>query len=89
MLHDTQLGVDFVLRVASALKAKPQGPQAAPSTSPAAPGPASASAPAATSATQGQNAAPPPAPVPAPWRNPFLPPDPELTVGCKLCLTTG
>ncbi|GIL48321.1 hypothetical protein Vafri_4603 [Volvox africanus] len=57
VLRDLSLGIDFVLRVATALKAKPQGPPA----SQPAPGPTAASS------------APP-------WRNPFLPPEPELFV---------
>ncbi|PNW71310.1 hypothetical protein CHLRE_16g648850v5 [Chlamydomonas reinhardtii] len=60
MCRDAGLGVEFVLRVATALKAKPNGP----------PQPA-----------QDKAAAAPSAPAPAPWRNPFSPPEPELTVG--------
>ncbi|KAG2499597.1 hypothetical protein HYH03_002538 [Edaphochlamys debaryana] len=58
VLHDPSLAVDFVLRVAAALKAKPTGLPA---------GGDRGSAPSAS--------APPP-----PWRNPFSPPEPALTV---------
>ncbi|GFR46338.1 hypothetical protein Agub_g7909 [Astrephomene gubernaculifera] len=67
MFHDSQLGVDFVLRVATALKAKPQGPptQGSPSKVPG--------------EQSGKGPQPAASPKPA-WRNPFLPPEPELFV---------
>ncbi|KXZ56040.1 hypothetical protein GPECTOR_2g1592 [Gonium pectorale] len=69
---DAAMGVEFVLRVATALKAKPQGPQAAERR---------ASTPAeVTAGAAGASAPPPPPPPPPTWRNPFLPPEPDLFV---------
>ncbi|PNH10983.1 5',5'''-P-1,P-4-tetraphosphate phosphorylase 2 [Tetrabaena socialis] len=59
VFRDAETGIDFVLRIATALKAKPKGPP-------------KASAPAAAGAAA--------TPAPPPWRNPFLPPEPELFV---------
>lgn len=52
LVHCSKTGVDFVVRLASALKAKPKAPE--------------------PSASTGR---------PAAWKNPFLPPEPALTVG--------
>ncbi|GLC74618.1 hypothetical protein PLESTF_001535700 [Pleodorina starrii] len=71
VLHEPSLDVDFVLRVASALKAKPQGPPPTSSQQPQQQQQQGAAAGGAAAAA----AAPPPA-----WRNPFLPPEPELFV---------